>query len=570
MAFKYTGDAALGVGLTVETAKPLDNRTVVANLSELYSIPERYAYQGMTVSNIDNGNIYMLLDKSKIGQKEGWKASYESIQIIQCTEAEYKQWKANTTNDFKPIDESLDYLHAESYYYIYEDSMEDDQFYLSAAWGKNIEDQLKEKALNTTVVAIRQDLDKLSSDLGNYSTSEEIAGIYVPKSYLDLENPESFLSTTLSNYYTKTESDELFVTKESLRGEGIEGDNFVFVTKAQYDVDYQAIQNELSKTIKVDEEGVLESLVTKQIKSPDGLIVNVQSDGLYINDNKLATQSEIPNLVTLTETEYLELVENNQIQADTYYYVYDVTNDAKVYITKEFLDLNYHTTNQYQSWVATNYYNKSYIDSTFATIAQLSVYYTKEEINQLFLTKEDASSTYATQQSVSELATNLTENYVTKESLRGGLEGDDDFVFVTQSKYTTDQEANAQEYTTQKLNTGQIALGDSIITSQDGKVLSNGEEISLVKDVPKLMCLSETEYEALPVKNKDTYYYTYSDKDLQDTGYVRKEFLYEKFYTKTEVDELIRQAVASLQEQINQLQGGGNSVTIDENETMIL
>ncbi|MGN0966704.1 MAG: hypothetical protein ACI4OP_03820 [Candidatus Coprovivens sp.] len=79
MAFKYIGDAALGVGLTVETPKPLDNRTVVANLSELYSIPEKYAYQGMTVSNIDNGNIYMLLDKSKIGQKEGWKASYESI-----------------------------------------------------------------------------------------------------------------------------------------------------------------------------------------------------------------------------------------------------------------------------------------------------------------------------------------------------------------------------------------------------------------------------------------------------------------------------------------------------------
>ncbi|MGM9532854.1 hypothetical protein [Intestinibacter sp.] len=57
----------------------MDNRTVVANLSELYSIPEKYAYQGMTVSNIDNGNIYMLLDKSKIKQKEGWKASYESI-----------------------------------------------------------------------------------------------------------------------------------------------------------------------------------------------------------------------------------------------------------------------------------------------------------------------------------------------------------------------------------------------------------------------------------------------------------------------------------------------------------
>nr|UVX55559.1 MAG: hypothetical protein [Bacteriophage sp.]UWG93908.1 MAG: hypothetical protein [Bacteriophage sp.]DAE31172.1 MAG TPA: hypothetical protein [virus sp. ctML55]DAW92027.1 MAG TPA: hypothetical protein [Bacteriophage sp.] len=79
MAFKYTGDATLGVALTVETPKPLDNRTVVNNLDELYSIPEKYAYQGMTVANIDNGNIYMLIDKSKIKYKEGWKASYESI-----------------------------------------------------------------------------------------------------------------------------------------------------------------------------------------------------------------------------------------------------------------------------------------------------------------------------------------------------------------------------------------------------------------------------------------------------------------------------------------------------------
>lgn len=105
MAFKYTGDATLGVALTVETPKPLDNRTVVDNLDELYSIPEKYAYQGMTVSNIDNGNIYMLVDKSKIKYKEGWKASYESIQIITCTEAEYKEWSENTTEDFKPIDE---------------------------------------------------------------------------------------------------------------------------------------------------------------------------------------------------------------------------------------------------------------------------------------------------------------------------------------------------------------------------------------------------------------------------------------------------------------------------------
>ena len=412
MAFKYTGDATLGVALTVETPKPLDNRTVVDNLDELYSIPEKYAYQGMTVSNIDNGNIYMLVDKSKIKYKEGWKASYESIQIITCTEAEYKEWSKNTTEDFKPIDEDKTYLHAETYYYIYEDSLDDDQFYLSAEWGKKIEEQLKQKALNTTVVQIRTDLDQTISNLSKYATLEELTENYAPKTDLDLEDPESLLSKALSNHYTKEETDDIFVTKESLRGEGMEGDDFVFVTKKEYEEDQQAIQDELDKTLKVDGDGSLESITVGQIKSPvvegeSQLVVDVKSEGLFIGEDQIATESDIPNLVTLTEEEYLKLVEEGTVEPDTYYYVYDVTNDAKVYITKEYLDQNYHTTNQYQSWVATNYYSKKQIDEivqglqklgNYVTTEDIKAYYTIQQVDDKFLTKENAQSTYATQQ----------------------------------------------------------------------------------------------------------------------------------------------------------------------------
>ena len=89
--YKYTGDSILNASFTVQVPKPLDNRTVVNNITELYSTPSTYAYLGMTVANIDNGNIYMLVDKSKINQKAGWKASYESIQIITCSYQEYKE-----------------------------------------------------------------------------------------------------------------------------------------------------------------------------------------------------------------------------------------------------------------------------------------------------------------------------------------------------------------------------------------------------------------------------------------------------------------------------------------------
>ena len=121
--FKYIGDSIINASFTVQVPKPLDSRTVVNNITELYSIPSTYAYQGMTVANIDNGNIYMLVDKSKIDQKAGWKASYESIQIITCSYQEYKEWEQNTDKLFQPIDSSKEYLHQDTYYYIYEDSL---------------------------------------------------------------------------------------------------------------------------------------------------------------------------------------------------------------------------------------------------------------------------------------------------------------------------------------------------------------------------------------------------------------------------------------------------------------
>lgn len=621
MAFKYTGDATLGVGLTVETPKPLDNRTVVDNLEELYSIPEKYAYQGMTVSNIDNGNIYMLIDKSKIKYKEGWKASYESIQIIACTEAEYKEWSANTTEDFKPIDENKTYLHAETYYYIYEDSLDDNQFYLSAEWGKKIEEQLKQKALNTTVVQIRNDLDQTIQNLSKYATLEELTTNYAPKTDLDLEDPESLLSKALSNHYTRQETDDIFVTKESLRGEGMEGDDFVFVTKKQYDEDQQAIQSELDKTLKVDGNGSLESITVGQIKSPviegeDQLVVDVKSDGLFVGKDQFAMMSDVPNLVTLTEEEYLKLVEAGTLEPDTYYYVYDVTNDAKVYITKEYLDQNYHTTHQYQSWVATNYYSRSQINEivaglqklgSYVTTEDIKAYYTSQQIDEKFLTKENAQSTYATQQSLTELSGQIAEEYVTKDSLRGDSPetGDDDFIFVTQNKYQQDQTAASQEFNTKLLKSEQIETSDITIqkivekevqqgttgessgdivteqtiessvnlTTEDNRLLASGKQVALTEEVPKLVCLPQTDYDDLVENNKtenDTYYYTYGEKDIQDTGYVRSEYLTEKYYTKAEVEALIQAAVKELQKKIDAIQPDSGNASVDESNEQLI
>lgn len=394
MAFKYTGDSVLGVSLTVEAPKPLDNRTVVDSVSELYSIPKNVAYQGMTVSNVGNGNIYMLVDKSKIKYKEGWKASYESIQIITCTEAEYKEWSENTTDDFRPIDESKTYLHAETYYYIYEDSLDDDQFYLSAEWGKKIEEQLKQKALNTTVVQIRTDLDNTIASLSDYATLEELTTNYVSN---------DFLALSLTKYYTKEETDDIFVTKESLRGEGMEGDDFVFVTQKKYQDDQAAAAKEFS---------------TELLKS------------------------------TSVET------------------------------------------------------------------------------------------------------SDITIQKIGEKEVQQGTTGEP----------------------SEETGTEQVIESSVKLTTEDNRLFAGGKQVAITEEVPKLVCLPQADYDDLVENSKteeDTYYCTYGEKDLQDTGYVRSEYLIERYYTKAEVEELISQAVAELQKKIDALQPG-SSVEVDgENEQLI-
>lgn len=355
MSFKYTGDALLGVSLNVETNKPLDIRTVVDSIEDLYTIPEQYAYEGMTVANIANGNIYMLIDKAHIGDKTGWKASYESIQIIACTQEEYEQLKQNTTEDFKPVDGDLGYIHPDTYYYIYEDSLDENQFYLSAEWGKNIEEQLNKKATSESVTSLRNQLN---------SSIEEI-------------------NTNLESNYTNTE--------------------------------------------------------------------------------------------TLQQ----------------------------------------------------NYYDKDTTDSTFAT-------------------KEEVSNTYATKENVQQIEQNLEENYVTKEDLKGDSPEDDDFIFVTQTKYNQDKEANAQNFQTQELNTQKINLGESVVTSSESKLYNNEKELAHSEDVPKIVCVTQEEYEDL-VENEqtepETYYYTYGKTSLIDTGYVTPDYLKQGYYTKSEVQELIKKAI---------------------------
>ena len=368
MGYKYTGDANLGMSLTIKTPKPLDSRSVVNNLQELYTIPSNTAYQGMTVANIDNGNIYMLIDKSKINEKSGWKASYESIQIITCTEAEYKIWQENTNEDFTPKDENQTYLHSDTYYYIYEDSLSPEtsaQEYLTRSWGEQIEQTLGTKASSEAVINIITDLNNTNQNLSNnyYTKSEinETIETYATKALL-----ETTFSETIKNYYTKSESNNIFVTKEYLKGGNEEEENnFIFVTQTQYYNDQLTLQEELNKTIKTNQQGELDTLNVNSITTSEinfeNQIIQSSENGLIVNNELLAKQSEIPILITIPQEEYILKQESGELNPETYYYIYN-TDENLSYVTNKYLSENYHTVSQYKSQRAQEYYKREDVD----------------------------------------------------------------------------------------------------------------------------------------------------------------------------------------------------------------
>lgn len=563
MAYKYIGDATLGVGLTVTAPKPLDSRSVVSSLKDLYTLPKDNAYQGMTVANVSDGNMYMLIDKNKINEKSGWKASYESLQIITCSQAEYEEWAKNTNPDFTPIEETKPYLYQNTYYYTYDGN--EDQQYLSAEWGKRIEQLINTKAGLDFVNLVNKKVDTTSNELKtNYLNSEQIQKQYVSINAINLEDPESFLSKTLGLYYTKVDADNTFVTKDELRGDTPEGeDNFVFVTKDQYTKDQQVINTTLEQTLKTNSDGSLNSIILGSIKSKpseDGsqLNIEVKNNGLYIGQDYLAKKSEVPNIITISASEYKTLTDQGKVDPDSYYYLYN-TDENLVYVTKDYLSQTYHTINQYQTWIVSNYYNKKTVEDKLLLKADAELFVSKQDAKTTYLSINNATATYATIQALNALDNTVKTEYVTKADLKGpSLEGDNDFIFVTQTNYNKDKSDNATAFNTKTLtsenvNTSKITLSNKILNIVDNNLQLDSDQLAFQKNVPKIVCLSDSDYESLENKEINTYYYTYNALQEKDNGYVTYKYLETTYHKKSQVEQLIATAIKPLKDEIQLL-----------------
>ena len=543
--FKYIGDSIINASFTVQVPKPLDSRTVVSNITELYSIPSKYAYPGMTVANIDNGNIYMLVDKSKINQKAGWKASYESIQIITCSYQEYKELEQNTNELFQPINDTKEYLHQDTYYYIYEDSLpleEINQEYVKRSDWQELLNQVATKASNNAVIAINQTLAQIVND---YATKQFVIDSYAPLSMFDLNNTESFIKV---NFFTKEEALAKFVKFSDLSGgEDIGENDFIFVTASRYQTDQEALEqykqgitNELANCLKVGDNGELNSITVGQIKSKKindkQLVIDVTPQGMSIDGDPIAKLSDVPNHITLTREEYDTLVKNNEVNPDAYYLI---VGGDDTYVLQSELQSSYYTKTGVELYVAGRTYSKQEVDNI---INKLS-FYTQEQADNKYVTKTSLETTL--------------KDYVTIAML-GGDDIEGQFIFVKASDYQQDQQnlANQRQQDLQQIENSYIKKNsDASLNSLETDTIKNGQntlqlsdvlklnnkKLALDEDVPVIKVVTAEEYETL-TKDPNIYYFIYNTN--QDLAFVTAEEL-KNYYTKPQIDVKIAEAINS-------------------------
>lgn len=385
MGYKYTGEQVMNISLSVNTNKPLDTRTVVDNIQQLYEIPPETAYQGMTVANVANGNIYMLVGDQRnpsnaIDPKnqQHWKASYESIQIVTCTQEEYLEWESNT-NNYVAIDPNKPYLREDVYYYIYENTMKRSDTNLDENGNYPEVEDLEKQAyvsfsqldeLNQIVVlkANRSDLVTLETTIGNkikdtlkeYTKSSDLEE-YVKKDDLstsistdyynktEIDNKNFVQKSTLNDYYDITESDNKFVSYDWLKStEGTE-EEYRFVETKTYEEKIAEITSELENTLKSDgAENNITNLSVNNLTIKDSIDTSNSNKPLNINASKIIVNRsqeehlEVPFIETLEANVYEQMSKSGNLKNDVYYCVFSDDQKDGV-ITKEILEAGYYS-----------------------------------------------------------------------------------------------------------------------------------------------------------------------------------------------------------------------------------
>ena len=124
---------------------------------------------------------------------------------------------------------------------------------------------------------------------------------------------------------------------------------------------------------------------------------------------------------------------------------------------------------------------------------------------------------------ITTLDTKVSEQYVSKESITNE-NNSEDYIFVKKTDYNQDLSNRDKELSekittkvveTDSVSTEQIDIAELSLTSDGTDLLLNEKEVALIEDVPKIVYLTQAEYDALVSSGEldsDTYYYTNNEE----------------------------------------------------------
>lgn len=125
------------------------------------------------------------------------------------------------------------------------------------------------------------------------------------------------------------------------------------------------------------------------------------------------------------------------------------------------------------------------------------------------------------QESLEQFQTNVSENYVTTESITTE-NPETNYIFVKKSEFQTytDQHASeiAEQITTNNIITENVKFGDNSLNTNETDLMFNNQKIALLNEVPNIELVDYTDFDPESDLDDQTYYYVYNATERYITG----------------------------------------------------
>ena len=460
---------------------------------------------------------------------------------------------------------------------------------------------------STNVETLQTEVTNIKSNLDNFVTKEELGN-----DGFDFVNQGDFdtfvnsTSTTLSNIQGELKQtvktgedghvDTLFVNTISKNGEhpNIKISNS-FEVDSSIPLDIRSVKNTLEELYQIPANTCYPGMGVIVASTSSLYILRKPENGASVTQEFVANPASWrcpEDLVTvaLTLTDYEALKDRGELNENVFYYIYeeDITRTKEPnrddFDTDEEFDL------AWQEWVdSLKTLSQEYMSASWgvtieeklsekASTQSLNILAQEIEsikgsdgtslgslhttIQEVQTSVKDVTETVETilnvsdegevgrlvdvEKSVTQLSSDLTNDYVRLdklEELSGG------FNFATPEDLS-DAIDDVENSIKESISTAEVLLNETKLTTENGSLLVGDSLVAKASDIPSIQVLSQQEYNDIPKKDDNVYYYTFDGDDI--------------YVTKSELSAKVTQLENQIQELLNRISALEDTSTPNE------